>query len=178
VKSSRIRQLIAFSSYPIRRAGSRKPDCPFIDQRKRRLLGKVGLESPFSPVRFEKRNSRIGGLFARISMNCGESSHQSRLRGGEEDIRTLSTLLNDLNGGVSVSYTGSMSSENLKTAPLPRSRAKQCGWVIPGKGEWSASLWLEVVTLECCSRPSWLALTACSSAQSDYRTVLLECRNW
>ena len=100
-----------------------------------------------------RRKPTPGGLpRSRSSAQGRRISLQCRLRGGEEDIRTFGTLLNDLNGDVSVSYTGSMSSENLKTAPLPRSRAKQCGWMIPFKGEWLASLWLEVVTLECCSR--------------------------
>ena len=43
-------------------------------------------------------NREIGALFARISMNYGEPSHQSRLRGGEGGIRTLDTGVSPYNG--------------------------------------------------------------------------------
>ena len=93
-KSSRIRQLIAFSSCFIRRPGWRKPDCWLADQRKQaerrgvtltlRTCLRFGLTTKTSELAGISRDFR--GRTARISLHF-------RLCGGEKDIRTISTGL-------------------------------------------------------------------------------------
>ena len=92
VKSSRLRQLIAFSSCFIRRPGWRKPDCHFAHQRKWTLCDQFGFACAFSVVRFEQRKPRIGGDFRKASGNNSRNSLHVRLRGGADEIRTCSTV--------------------------------------------------------------------------------------
>ena len=98
VKSSRIRQLIAFSSCFIRRPGGRETGLPLCPQRKWTLRDLFGFACAFSAVRFVQRKPRIGGDFARFSGNNSRISLHFRLYGGEGGIRTLGTGVSPYNG--------------------------------------------------------------------------------
>jgi hypothetical protein len=115
------RRIIGLRSHCVRLMNSLKLDCqwPFREKgHKACPAGKVGhfLQSGLILKYAKLRQfSRLPGVYRVFSL-------QSRLRGGEEDIRTLGTGLKPVRADVCVSCAESTSSKILRRLPAPHSR--------------------------------------------------------